>query len=72
MTPTEESTARLLREHRDDALSFLEILPGQTDAMPTADETPFTSESHGQFHELADFVVEFLRELRQFAPERFD
>ena len=72
LAPTTEAAVRLMHEDRAGALSFLEVIENLTDAIETADERPSTSEMNGPFHELADFVVEFLNELRVLDPSKFE
>jgi hypothetical protein len=72
LVPTAESAVRLLHENRTGALSFLEVLANLTDAIEKAEERPSSSEMNGPFHELADFVVEFMNELRILSPTKFE
>ena len=67
-----DSARRLLHEDRAGALSFLEVIANLTKAIQSAKEQPSTSEMTGPFHELADFVVEFLTELRVLDPSKFE
>jgi hypothetical protein len=69
---TADSAVRLLHENRRGALSFLEVLANLTDAIENAEERPSSSKMNGPFHELADFVVEFLHELRALDPTKFE
>jgi hypothetical protein len=63
----EPTTVRLIQEDHEGALSFLNLVSELTEAIETADEHPSTSELNGSFHELADFAVEFINELRREA-----
>ncbi len=72
LAPTVEAAARLMHENRQGALSFLEVIANLTDAIENAVEEPSTSEMTGPFHELADFVVEFLNELWALDSRKFD
>jgi hypothetical protein len=72
LASTIEAVVRLIHEDREGALSFLEVVANATDAIENAEERPSSSKMNGPFHELADFVVEFLHELRALDPTKFE
>jgi hypothetical protein len=72
LVPTIEKAVQLLREDRQGALSFLDVIANLTDAIENAADQPSTSEMAGPFHELADFAVEFLNELQKLDPTKFE
>ena len=66
------SAARLIKEDREGALSFLEVAANMDEAFADAEEKRSTAELGGPFHELSDFVMEFLNELRELDPKNFE
>jgi hypothetical protein len=71
LAPNITTAARLIEEDSEGAASFLDVVASMDEVIADAGDTPSTSKLHGPFHELADFVVEFLNELRELDPRKF-
>lgn len=67
-----ENASRLICDNPQGALAFLDMLSDLDNAIESAKERPSPSEMEGPFHELADFAIEFMNELREIAPEKFE